>query len=430
MPVTKTKGEIEAKIQQSRDAKSKVKEPIQIGQSSNTQIDVGKERLQRAAEGHNQDQEFNDLLAALKVSLQNNYVTCKKALAKNINFIRAVVVNINDFLEKRIVMNINDGGVDRYLQVTFTNLQTLRASELDVMIDRVNPVIPEDTQLLQELKKAQIAAFPEAYLYPNQGVVYMCPTTKQARHLLVPKHCVRSNMRLIMTLKDKDDDEQKDDKQKPSGSNPSQDSKITSSKDKSQGEKKEDEKKDDEKKRGSERRTEEIVRVWDVSLREVRIYYEDGSFTILGCALMDSLSPTEIKRVISLLKDKDTATRAWRSVLAEWLIEREERRKRNEVEYEERKRKYDEEIEMFIKRSEELKAKGMSRISKDGKFLNIKAGKLSRFRIDLLDNGYPKADRIKLVEALSGTPIVEELKILVYLKDLFREEAEVKIVFT
>ena len=178
-------------------------------------------------------------------------------------------------------MNINDGGVDRCIQVSLTNLQTLRASELDVMIDRVNPVIQEDTQLLQELKKAKIEAFPEAYLYPNQGVVYSCPMTKQAIHLLVPKHCVRSNMRLIMTLqsdlkhkknkkhedveminileryvvnpdtmlpntqynlrKDKDDDEKKDDKQKPYGSNPSQASKATGSK--------VDEKKKDERKR-------------------------------------------------------------------------------------------------------------------------------------------------------------------------------------
>ncbi|KAL8119023.1 hypothetical protein AgCh_016502 [Apium graveolens] len=58
--------------------------------------------------------------------------------------------------------------------------------------------------------------------------------------------------------------------------------------------------------------------------------------------------------------------------MAEWLIEREERRKRNEAEYEERIRKYDGETEMFIKKSEELKEKGMSGISKDGKFLNIK----------------------------------------------------------
>ncbi|KAL8098309.1 hypothetical protein AgCh_031178 [Apium graveolens] len=32
----------------------------------------------------------------------------------------------------------------------------------------------------------------------------------------------------------------------------------------------------------------------------------------------------------------------------------------------------------------------MSRISKDGRFLNIKAGGFSRFRIEFLDSGYPK----------------------------------------
>ncbi|KAL8134675.1 hypothetical protein AgCh_009630 [Apium graveolens] len=200
MPVTKTKGEIEARIQQSRDAKSKSKEFIKGGQSSSAQVDVVKERLLRAVEGPNQDQKLNDLLAELRVSLQHNYMAFKKALGKNINFIRAVVVKVDNFLEKRIVMNINDGGVDRCLQVTLPCLQTLRASELDVMIDRVNPVIQEDTQLFQELKKAQIAAFPETYLYPHKGVVYVCPITNQARHLIVPKYYVRSNMKLIMTL--------------------------------------------------------------------------------------------------------------------------------------------------------------------------------------------------------------------------------------
>ncbi|KAL8105191.1 hypothetical protein AgCh_029112 [Apium graveolens] len=77
-------------------------------------------------------------------------------------------------------------------------------------------------------------------------------------------------------------------------------------------------------------------------------------------------------------------------VLDEWLIEREEIKKRNEAEAEERRRRYDEEIEMYIKRSEELKTKGMSRISKDGRFLNIKAGGFSRFCIKFLDSGCPK----------------------------------------
>ena len=126
--------------------------------------------------------------------------------------------------------------------------------------------------------------------------------------------------------------------------------------------------------------------------------------------------------MISLLKDKDTATRAWRSVLAEWLIAREERKDKYQAKMEEKKRKYNEEIDMFIKRSEELKAAGKSRISKDGKFLNIKAGSFSRFRIGMLD-GYSKPDQLKLIEALTGTQILEELEILVQLKDLIREES-------
>ncbi|KAL8105142.1 hypothetical protein AgCh_029073 [Apium graveolens] len=173
-------------------------------------------------------------------------------------------------------------------------------------------------------------------------------------------------------------DSGKKDDQNPSGSNPSQSTKPSGYK---SGEKEEDEKKRTDERRNEDhfqQLVEEIVRVWVVSLREIKVFYKDGSFTFLGSDLMDSLSPTEIKRIISLLKDKDTTTRAWRSVIAEWLIEREETRKRNKVEAEERRRNYDEEIEIFIERSEELKAKEISRISKDGKFLNIKASGFSR----------------------------------------------------
>ena len=121
------------------------------------------------------------------------------------------------------------------------------------------------------------------------------------------------------------------------------------------------------------------------------------------------------------MKDKDSATKAWRSVLTEWLVEREERQARNKDESEERKRMYNEEIEMYIQRSEYLKAKGMNRVTKNGQFLNVKAGRFSRFRIDLL-SGYSLHDKLKLIEALRGTLIIEELEILVNLKDLIREE--------
>ncbi|KAL8099648.1 hypothetical protein AgCh_032054 [Apium graveolens] len=102
------------------------------------------------------------------MSLQNNFITNKRALAKTINQVRAVVVNVDDYLQKRIVVNINNGGVDRCLQVSLSNLRTLRAFELDVVIDKVHRVITEDTRLFNELKNAQIAAFPEAYLYPSK----------------------------------------------------------------------------------------------------------------------------------------------------------------------------------------------------------------------------------------------------------------------
>ena len=53
------------------------------------------------------------------MSLKNNNMTYKKALSKIINFIRTVVVRIDNFLEKRIVVNINDGGVDRCFKYPF-----------------------------------------------------------------------------------------------------------------------------------------------------------------------------------------------------------------------------------------------------------------------------------------------------------------------
>ena len=87
-----------------------------------------------------------------------------------------------------------------------------------------------------------------------------------------------------------------------------------------------------------------MVKVWVVSLMEVRIYYQDGSYTFLSRNLMDIFSTTEIKRVISLLKDKDTGTQARRSVLVVWLVVREEKRAREKDEIEERKRRYIEEI--------------------------------------------------------------------------------------
>ncbi|KAL8120869.1 hypothetical protein AgCh_017879 [Apium graveolens] len=178
------------------------------------------------------------------------------------------------------------------MQVSLNYLISRRASELDIIINKVRVVIHEDTLLLTKLKNAQVTAFPEAYLQPSKGVAYICPTIKHFKHFQIPKQCVMANKKLIMILetdlksqknktfedeemikllkrfmsdaeanlpttqinKDNlDDDEQKKDDQNPSSSNPSQSTKPSGSKG---GEKKkEDDKKHDEKKRSSERRS-------------------------------------------------------------------------------------------------------------------------------------------------------------------------------
>ncbi|KAL8093621.1 hypothetical protein AgCh_035489 [Apium graveolens] len=316
MPVNKTKGEIEARLAQSRSSHQQVQG---AEKKLSKEVDPDMERLIRSAEGPSLSREFDDLLKALKTSLNNNHLTYKKALDKIINFIRVIMVNHDIFLHKRILINANDSGTDRCMQVSLNYLVSRRASELDIFIIKVKVITREDTMLLTELRDAQVAAFPKAYLQPR----------KEGN---LPKTQINKD--------DFDDDEQKKDDQNPSGSNPSQSSKPSGSK--SREKKKEDDKKDEEKK---------------------------------------------IKRVISLLKDKDTVTRAWRSVLAEWLIEREETNKRNEAEAEE----------------------------EEGEFI---------------DSGYPKLARQKLVEALSGTPIIEELEILDHLKDVLREEEDTQTVFT
>ena len=89
----------------------------------------------------------------------------------------------------------------------------------------------------------------------------------------------------------------------------------------------------------------------------------------------------------------------------------------------ENRRKYELEIDESMRKSEELTAAGKSRISKDRKFLNVKAGSLSRYRLWMLAS-YPKPDLLKLIEALTGTPILEELEILIQLKDIIKENSE------
>ncbi|KAL1824142.1 hypothetical protein ACET3Z_010920 [Daucus carota] len=228
--------------------------------------DLDQQRILRSAQGPGMTQEFDDLLTGLRISLNNNFFTYRKALETTINYIRVLQVPANDqVLEKRIVINLNDAGVDRCMQVNIGYLTSRRASKVDVLINKVKIIANEEKMLLAELKKAQEAAFPEAYLQPSKGVMYVCSTSNNLKHFQVPKHCVMGNKRLIMILesglkakklktkedeemikilrryiddpeanlpktqindKDLDDDEQKKDGQNPSGSNPSQTSKA------------------------------------------------------------------------------------------------------------------------------------------------------------------------------------------------------------
>ncbi|KAL8091618.1 hypothetical protein AgCh_034031 [Apium graveolens] len=475
MPVTKTKGEIDARLVQSTLAQSTLKSQEQ---------GLEQERLLMAAQVKDQ------------------------------------------FLEKRIVINLNDSGVDRCMQVNFNYLISRRASEIDILINKVRIINNEEKMLLAELKKAQEAAFPEAYLHPSKWVHYICSTTKQLKHFQVPKNCIMANRRLIMLLEsglkskklktnedeamikilrryidnseanlpktkintdDFGDDEQKKDGQNPSGSNSSQSSKAIGGKSDSEKEKEKKSGSETQRKDGRRQRqkndtsqslktlniqiptakpshsissktaqpqtskpkyfyklttnsllktqitynhtslkrlktipsfkpphkthfktvgigpkeakvkrrirrqrrqltaeflndhgfgektiwnrynqddfkplnvvdsdedyfqqlAERIVRVWVFNIREVRIYYSDGSFEKLGDRLKDSLSIVELKRVISLMNGKDSATKACRTVLAVFMVNREL--------LAERRRKYEHDIDEYIRRSEDLK---------------------------------------------------------------------------
>ncbi|KAL8118491.1 hypothetical protein AgCh_016133 [Apium graveolens] len=187
MPITKTKGEIDAML-----AQSTLKSQEQ---------GLEQERLLMAAQGPGMTQEFDNLFTGLRNSLNNNFFTYRKTLEKTINYIRVLQIPVKDqFLEKRIVINLNDSGVDRCMQVNFNYLISRRASEIDILINKVRIINNEEKMLLAELKKAQEAAFPEAYLHPNKGVHYIYSTTKQLKHFQVPKNCGMANRRLIMVL--------------------------------------------------------------------------------------------------------------------------------------------------------------------------------------------------------------------------------------
>ena len=131
--------------------------------------------------------EFEELLNALKASLNNNHFTYKKALDKIINFIRVIKVNKDNFLEYMIVVNANDSGTNRYMHVPLNCLVSRRVSELDIFIIKVRAITREDTKLLTTLKDAHVAAFPEAYLHPSKGITYICLNIKQFKHFQILK---------------------------------------------------------------------------------------------------------------------------------------------------------------------------------------------------------------------------------------------------
>ncbi|XP_074378302.1 putative LRR receptor-like serine/threonine-protein kinase At4g36180 [Apium graveolens] len=89
--------------------------------------DVEIEILKMATEGPCLDNEFGDFLEQLKVSLNFNHFSYKKAVNNNINFLRVVLVTRQMFKEKRIVVNINDSGVDRMRKVELAG----RLKEID-----------------------------------------------------------------------------------------------------------------------------------------------------------------------------------------------------------------------------------------------------------------------------------------------------------
>ncbi|KAL8107436.1 hypothetical protein AgCh_024003 [Apium graveolens] len=166
---------------------------------------------------------------------------------------------------------------------------------------------------------------------------------------------------------------------------------------------------------------EEIFKVCVETLGEVKIYFKDGSFNLLNKEVIENYSTVELERVISLMTGKDAFTKMRRVELARKLKERDERHAREKDEREANAIKKANEIDMFEKRSNELKVKGLSRVSSDGVFLNIKTHRFLRYKIKYLDSCSVN-EWLKLMEALRGTEIIEELECLVKLKDLIREQ--------
>ncbi|KAL8126320.1 hypothetical protein AgCh_013564 [Apium graveolens] len=118
----------------------------------------------------------------------------------------------------------------------------------------------------------------------------------------------------------------------------------------------------------------------------------------------------------------DMFTRMRKVQLAEMLINRNKRRARENMEMDERAIKKAEELDKLEKRLNQLKYQGLSRVSKNGVFLNIRTQGLSRYMVEYLGS-YSLEERLKLVVAMRGTEIFKELECLVRLIDLVRSQS-------
>ncbi|KAL8101034.1 hypothetical protein AgCh_033061 [Apium graveolens] len=131
---------------------------------------------------------------------------------------------------------------------------------------------------------------------------------------------------------------------------------------------------------------EKIVKVCVETSGGVKIYFKDGTFNLINKEVIENYSTVEFERVINLMTDKDAFTKIRKVDLVRRLRERDERHATDKAEKEENAIIKAKEIEMFEKRSNELKSKELSRISPDGVFLNIKTHIFS-IKIDL-DNTF------------------------------------------
>ncbi|KAL8134742.1 hypothetical protein AgCh_009673 [Apium graveolens] len=268
------------------------------------------------------------------------------------------------------------------MQVSLNYLISRRASELDILINKVRVVIHEDTLLLAELKNAQVATFPEAYLQPSNWKQWWRKEgdekkdgeskrrgerrSKQRHDDSEPQQTLKIQTQLAQPLAQSS-------KSTISTIKPPQTSKPkflyrqtansllkipittsqTSLKKISTLPSVKPSHKTYFKSVGRNPKKAKPTEKVEITERAIWNCFKQNDFLPLNWCSSDEdyfqqLAEEIVKVwVVTLKEDKDTATRAWRSVLAEWLVAREERKARSKSEYEEKRRKYDEETEII-----------------------------------------------------------------------------------